>query len=114
MVKVHPFSYAMFSDRDLLSADLYIVRGSEAPDWMDSFRPLPDGMTGDLTLENGAQGIRVYDADAGSGVYGELIDYTADAPAEDYYLFFGAQSQHTEAGDGAALWLAENFLEGYR
>ncbi|MBQ6430596.1 MAG: hypothetical protein IJJ99_01780 [Oscillospiraceae bacterium] len=108
MIKVRPFSYAMFSDRDLLSADLYIVKASEAAGWRDSFRPLPDGMTGDLDLGDGVQGVRVYDAASGTGVFDELIGYAA----EDYYLFFGAQSQHTEAGDGAALWLADRLLEG--
>lgn len=108
MVKVHPFSYAMFSDQDLLSADLYVVSASEAEGWRDSFRPLPDGMTGDLALENGAQGIRVYDAKTGTGAFDGLIGYAG----EDYYLFFGAQSLHTEADDGAALWLARCILEG--
>ncbi len=112
MIKVRPFSYAMFSDQDLLSADLYIVRASEAESWRDSFRPLPDGMDGDLELGNGAQGIRVYDAETGVGVFDDLIDYSASGAAEDCYLFFGAQSQHTESCDGAALWLAGRFLEG--
>lgn len=113
MVKVHPFSYAMFSDRDLRTADLYIVKVSEAEGWRDSFRPLPDGMAGDLDLGDGVQGVRVYEAESGTGVFDELIGYSApDAAAEDYYLFFGAESQHTESGDGAALWLARCFLEG--
>ncbi len=114
MIKVHPFSYAMFSDSDLRSADLYVVKASEADGWRDSFRPLPDGLTGELDLGGGVQGIRVYDAAAGAGLFDDLIGYAAGSPAEDYYLFFGAESQHTEAGDGAALWLAERFLEGSR
>ena len=113
MIKVHPFSYAMFSDQDLLSADLYVVKASEAAGWRDSFRPLPDGIAGDFDLGDGISGIRVYDAATGTGVFDELIGYTVPgAPAEDYYLFFGAQSQHTEVGGGAALWLAKCFLEG--
>ena len=113
MIKVHPFSYAMFSDSDLLSADLYIVKASEADGWRDSFRPLPDGLTGEMDLGDGVCGIRVYDAQTGTGVYDDLIGYAVPgAPAEDCYLFFGAGSQHTEEGDGAALWLAQRFLEG--
>lgn len=113
MIKVHPFSYAMFSERDLLSADLYIVKGSEAEEWRDSFRPLPEGFAGDLELGNGARGVRVYDAQTGTGVYDELIGYAAPGAAgEDYYLFFGAASQHTETDDAAALWLAQRLLEG--
>ena len=112
MIKVHPFSYAMFSDSDLLSADLYVVKASEADGWRDSFRPLPDGLTGELDLGDGVRGIRVYDAETGEGVFDELIAYAVPGvPAEDYYLFFGAGSQHTEEGDGAALWLAQRFLE---
>ncbi|MBQ3356596.1 MAG: hypothetical protein IJG45_05710 [Oscillospiraceae bacterium] len=113
MIKVHPFSYAMFSDRDLLSADLYVVKASEAEGWHDSFRPLPDGLAGDLDLGDGVCGIRVYDAERGVGAFDELIGYSAPGAAgEDYYLFFGAESQHTEEDDGAALWLAQRFLEG--
>ena len=113
MIKAHPFSYAAFSDSDLLAADLYVVKASEADGWRDSFRPLPDGLTGDLDLGGGIQGIRVYDAQTGSGVYDDLIGYAVPGvPAEDYYLFFGAGSQHTESGDGAALWFAQRFLEG--
>lgn len=113
MIKVHPFSYAMFSDSDLLAADLYIVKASEADGWRDSFRALPDGIEGDFDLGNGVRGIRVYDAQTGRGVYDDLIGYAIPgAPAEDCYLFFGAGSQHTEEGDGAALWLAQRFLEG--
>lgn len=107
MVKVHPFSYAMFGETDLLAADLYIVRASEAEEWRDSFRPLPAGIRGDLELEGGVSGVRVYDAQTGSGVYDGLIGYD---PAEDCYLFFGAGSAHGD--DGAALWLAREFLEG--
>ena len=113
MVKVHPFSYAMFSDSDLLSADIYIVKASEADGWRDSFRALPDGLEGDFDLGNGVRGVRVYDAETGTGVYDDLIGYAAPGnPAEDWYLFFGTGSQHTEDGDGAALWLAQRFLEG--
>lgn len=104
MVKVHPFSYAMFGEADLLSADLYLVKASEAEGWRDSFRPLPEGFRGDLDLGGGVSGIRVYDASARRGVYDGLIDYAA----EDYYLFLGAGSAHTE--DGAALWLARQLL----
>ena len=112
MVKVHPFSYAMFGETDLLSADLYVVKASEASGWRDSFRPLPADMTGDLDLGGGIQGIRVYDAAAGAGVYDELIDYAPEGvPAEDCYLFFGSGSLHTESADGAAKWLARHFLE---
>ena len=115
MIKVHPFSYAMFSESDLLSADLYVVKASEADGWRDSFRPLPDGLNGELDLGNGVQGIRVYDAATGTGLFDDLIEYAAPGlPAEDYYLFFGAESQHTETVDGAALWLAQCFLEGSR
>ena len=114
MIKVHPFSYVMFDDADLRSADLYIVKASEAPGWRDSFRPLPNGeFVSSLDLEGGAQGIRVYDRFTGFSVHGDLITYTQEGmPAEDYYLFFGAGSVHDELTDGGAIWLARRFLEG--
>lgn len=113
MVKARSFSYAAFSDGDLQTADLYVVKASEAAEWRDSFLPLPDGLAGDLNLGDSVCGIRVYDAESGTGLFDDLIGYAVPGvPAEDYYLFFGAGSQHTGSGDGGALWLAQRFLEG--
>ena len=113
MVKVHPFSYAMFDSEDLLSADLFLVKASEASGYQDSFAPLPPRFTPDLTLENGAQGILVYDAQTHQGLWDALIVYQAPgAQEENCYLFFGAESLHAGKLDTAAIWLAQRFLEG--
>ena len=107
MVKVHPFSYAMFGDEDLLHADLYIIPASK----IDLYRESLDG-----------EGIPVYDCVTEEGVRSDLIDYSyvdtdeegnAYVKEEDYYLFFGTNSLHNSAEDRAAQIIAERYL-GYR
>ena len=39
-VKVHPFSYAMIDDGDLLASDLYIIPESHVEQYADSLRPI--------------------------------------------------------------------------
>ena len=46
MIKVHPFSYAMFDSDNLLSADLYIVPASHVEDYAGSFRSIAGAVTG--------------------------------------------------------------------
>ena len=108
MVKVHPFSYALFDSNDIMTADLYVVKDSEVQQYRDSFGVLPEGLTGDIDLGSGIEGILVYDCVSGKGVYDTLIRYSS----ENYYLFFGAGSLHTAETDGGAEWLARRFLSG--
>lgn len=117
MVKVHPFSYAVFGERELLGADLYIVPASRAGDYADSFLPLNRALSakadGLWSRDGTAYGLRLYDAAAGEGAATDYIGYTAEGE-EDYYLFFGVRSLHcaalSGAGDDSALALAETLL----
>lgn len=112
MVKVHPFSYAMFDDGDLQGADLYVVRSSEAERFLEDFAPLEETgfVSGERELYRSggrAYGVKIFDAASGEGAAKEYFFYGTQ---EDYYLFFNADSLHLEDGDGAALWLAETLL----
>ena len=113
MVKVHPFSYAMFDDGDLQGADLYIVRASEIETFLQDFAPIgeEDWDFGERELYRAdgiPYGVKIYDAASGEGAASEYLRYD---PREDYYLFFNAASLHLGDGDGAALQLAELLLK---
>ena len=113
MVKVHPFSYAAFGNRDLLEADLYLVREADAEEMLQSFAPLDgeDWDPGDRELycrDGVCYGVKVYDAASGTGAAQTYLDYE---PEGDYYLFFNADSLHLGAGDSAALRVAEALLK---
>ena len=113
MIKVHPFSYAMFDDGELQSSDLYVVSASKAEQYLESFAPLDEGNRdfGDRELyrvEGVSYGVKIYDAASGSGAAKTYLGYEED---EDYYLFFNAASPHLEDGDGAALRVAETLLK---
>ena len=113
MVKVHPFSYALFDAEELATADLYIVCASQVEQFLDDFAPL-DSEAIDLegrelyTARGRAYGIKVYDAASGTGA---ALDYLHYAEGEDCYLFFNASSPHLTAGDGAALQIARALLD---
>ena len=112
LVKVHPFSYVMFSRTDLEQADLYILPASEAEAMLEAFAPLDeeDWDYGGRELyrsEGRIYGVKVYDAASGTGAAAQYLGYT---PGEDYYLFFNAASPHLGSGDGAALRIAEALL----
>lgn len=109
MIEVHPFSYAMFNEKTLLDADLYIVPESSIADYRESFL-LFAGAVPAQDLREG--GVRVYDASSGEGAAAAYIDYD---PAEDYYLFFGVNSLHAAAlsgrGDNAAAAVADALVQ---
>ncbi len=112
MIKVHPFSYAVFGDRELLEADLYAVRETEAEAMLPGFAPL-DGEGLDvggreLYVRDGvAYGVKL----SGPGEAGAAAAYMGYEPGESYYLFFNAGSPHLSGGDGAALRVAEALLK---
>lgn len=112
MVKVHPFSYAVFGSDDLLNADLYVVRESDAEEMLASFAPL-DGESWDyggrelFRRDGKIYGVKVYDAASDTG---DLRDYLQYTPGENCYLFFNVSSPHLGGGDSAALRVAETML----
>lgn len=97
-VQVRPFAYAMMGSEEIEQADLYIVSASAVETYREWFAPLPEGLQGDLLLDGVAYGIRVWDAQAGTGAARETIQYVG----EDYYLLFGARSLHVEDGQAQA------------
>ena len=114
MVKVHPFSYAMFDTDDLLGADLYILPTSRVEEYADSLRSI-EGAAFDAEggyLRGGELwGVRVWYAAERKGIAADFIDY----PDEDCWLFFNKDSQHIRllngTGDDAALAVARTLLE---
>ena len=113
MIKVHPFSYAMFDDGELAASDLYVLSAADVEQQRDSFAPLAgedfDRGGRELCLLDGAAyGVKIYDAATGEGAAAEYLGYDPDT---DYYLFFNIDSPHLSAGDGAALRVAELLLK---
>ena len=109
MIKVHPFSYAMFDDGDLERADLYLVPESRASNYISSYLPLPDALA-DSGVPVWRHGGQAYGLAAG----GALMEHIRpEDPDEAVFLFFGARSPHaaslTGAGDDAALAVAGRF-----
>ena len=119
MVRVHPFSYAVFDTDALLNADIFIVPASRAAEYTDSFAPLRgpilEAEAARWERDGAVYGLRVFDAQAGAGAAGEFITYAAPGQeGEDYYLFFGSRSLHTASlsgsGDDAAIEISRFFL----
>ena len=91
MVKIHPFTYAMFDSARLKQADLYIVPDSHAAEYQEWFLP--------------EESAAVYDPAAGISVAPDVFLYTD----EPYRLYAGGSSVHLEDGlarEAAALLLA--------
>ena len=84
MIKVHSFDYVMFEIEPINGGDIYIIPASERSEFAD-----------DLS----GSGVKVYDAETGTGIAAEYITYGN----EDYYLFFGAHSVHLEDGKASAV-----------
>lgn len=91
MIKVHPFSYAMFDDSNITTADMFIIPESEIDVYASAFADI--------------EGIKVWDAKSHTGAAAQFIDY----PDEDCWLFFNIDGVHLE--DGAAMFVAEKLLK---
>ncbi len=112
MIRVHPFSYAVFDETALLDADLYIVPASHAAQFAPSFVSWPEG---DAEPAEGLRGMTVYDAAAGEGTAAKYILYEIPGETpENYYLFVSADTLHaaslTGTGDDAALEAGRTLL----
>lgn len=93
MIRVHSFDYVMFDNEAINKGDIFIIPASEI-----------EAFTEDLAPVDGEWGVKVYDAETGSGILSEYICYSN----EDFYLFLGAGSVHLD--DGKALAVAKDML----
>ena len=91
MVKIHPFSYAMFDSDRLKQADLYIIPDSRAEEYRDWIMP--------------GNGFPAYDPVSGQAVAEDCFLYDQ---AETYRLYIGNASVHLE--DGLARKASELLL----
>ena len=119
MVKVYPFSYAMFDSDTLRKADLLIVREQDIDMYKDWFAPLPDSFLDKpftyCSPDNSVSGIKIYDSANNTGSACSLIQYSSPGKEPcDYYLFFGTSSTHVKnrnnADDDAAVIAADILL----
>ena len=95
MVKIHPFSYAMFDSVRLKQADLYLVPDSHREEYREWFRD--DG------------GLLMFDPGSGLAVAEEYFIYAQEqSETEPYRLYTGSSSVHLE--DGLARRAAELLL----
>ena len=85
MVKVHPFSYALFGTSGLKAADLYII---------------PDSRIGEYSGWTAPEaGIPVYDPARGLAAAGDYFAYAPEGEkGEVYRLYYGKESVHREDG----------------
>ena len=115
MVKVHPFSYAMFDEGALDVGDLYLIPASEMEALVKGLRPMEAEEGKECYFHEGqAYGIKVYDAASGEGILKEYVTYSLEGRTDlDYYLCYGAKSVHFGEKDTAAeeiarrLWTLE-------
>ena len=95
MVKIHPFSYAMFDSVRLRQADLYLVPDSRLADYPDWFLP--------------EEGPLMFDPASGLEIAGAYFLYVPEGGTpEPFRLYTGAASVHLE--DGLARRTAELLL----
>ena len=95
MVKIHPFSYALFDSARLKQADLFIIPDSRKAEYGEWLSP--------------EEGIPVYDPTSGTEIAGVYFLYTpAGGTPEPYRLYTGGSSVHLE--DGLARQTADLLL----
>ena len=121
MIKVRPFSYAMFREKSLKDADMWIIRESDFELFLPDLGPV-EGFRADhpdleyYTVQDGDReiwGVKIWDGASGSGALTEYISYeTADAPEESFYVVFNPASLHIGGAgrDASAFVLAERLL----
>ena len=108
MVKVHPFTYALFGSDALKKADLYIVPASHAEEYRDWFAPLPEGLAAPASAEY-PDGVTLFGPGSDPGSAGFFIRYIpVSGDQEPFLLFFGRNSAHL--ADRAAVDIANALL----
>ncbi len=120
MTKVHTFEYSTFGMANVGADDIYIVRESDVPTFIEGFAPVlamlePRDIFEYYVKDGTAYGVKVYSAGSGKGCAQGYIDYSAAQGAEgalyeDCYLFFGKDCLHP-GKDGAAAHIAEKLLK---
>lgn len=106
MVKVHLFSYAMFDESNITTADLFIIPDSHVDSYLSAYAPMEAPPAGEYyTSEGNILGVKVYDAASKTGAAAEYVGY----PDEDCWLFLNKDGVHLD--DGAALAVAGKLLE---
>lgn len=99
MIKIYTSSDTSFESYALVGADLFIVKGSDAEKYIDSFAKLEKKEGFEYYYHGGtAYGIKVYDKETKKGSATKFISYEDD----DYYLFFGINSVHLGDLNGSA------------
>ncbi len=107
MVRAHSFSYVLFQQDALRSADLYVLPASEMEDFAAGLLPLDAPAAEDVwSLDGTVYGLRCYEAGTSSGAAAEYVRYPA---AEDHYICINKDSAHI--ADGAAMRIAQRYLE---
>lgn len=99
MIKIYTSADTSFDSFTAQGADLFIVKGSDAEKYIDSFAKLDKKEGVEYYYHGGtAYGIKVYDKETKKGSATKFISYGDD----DYYLFFGINSVHLGEINGSA------------
>ena len=124
MVKVHPFSYALFGSDAIRNADLYILPASHTEEYREWFALLPPEIKNSPLAESVctpvhdpsetdsdslslteivSEGLPVYCPKNGLAVAGDYILYSRNSTEEPWFLFFGIHSSHLTNEDRSAV-----------
>ena len=109
MVKVRTFDYDLFGFAGGNEADIFIVKKSDAEEYMEHFAPVSEFLAPrdifQYYMHDGVPyGVLV--KGSGPGAAASYIEYEEDG---EYYMFFGKLSAHPGT-DGAAAYIAERLL----
>lgn len=108
MVKVRPFSYAMFGRDELAGADLYLIPASRAAEYAEWLAPAPESLRS-RTEKALSGGIPVFDPARGLSAASAWVDY--DPALAPYALYFGASLRHASGEDVNAVSAALALLD---
>lgn len=117
-VEVERFTDQIFSPNAVLSGDLFLIPESNAEAYFGSFVKIDrEAFKGCAFYEHDgeAYGVCVYDPAEGIAIAGRYIDWSALLGEERCYLFFGRESKHLGAWNGAqddaAIRIAQRLTE---
>ena len=101
LIRAHTFDYTLFDEAGLLNADIYLVPGEKAADYIESYSPLdPSALPWqDAELwswEGTPYGVKL------EGAREYFTFQPPGAEEDDVWLFFGINSKHTASLNGSA------------